>query len=215
MGNRGTLHDADGRLTSQRWTRKAWVTCQLSFKVRHRQVMTPGQYTELFFLDEATALAAGHRPCATCRRDDYSQFTQLWVKANVRRLGLTNPSIADIDNTLHQERFISGGWQNGWKPLLKELPDGSFVVLDDPDTAWLVLGNELLEWSSAGYRTRIARRNVANARVLTPQSIVAVLVAGYVPELHPTAGDSTKAQASPVRDHGSETCDTEGGKNKR
>jgi hypothetical protein len=123
MGNRGTLHDANGWFTSQRWTRKAWVTCQLSFKGRHRQVMAPGQYTELFFLDEATALAAGHRPCATCRREDYSQFTQLWVKANAQRLGLANPSSTDIGNTLHQERFISSGWQDGWHPSLKDLPD--------------------------------------------------------------------------------------------
>ena len=199
MGNRGTLHDANGQLNSQRWTRKAWVTCLLSFKGRHRQVMAPGQYTELFFLDEATALAAGHRPCATCRRKAYSQFTQLWVKANAPRLGLINPSIADIDNTLHEERFISGGWQNVWQPTLKDFPDGSFVVLDDPNTAWLVLGNKLLEWSPAGYRTRIARRNVGNAKVLTPRSIVAVLATGYMPELHPTAGTLSEAQGNPIR----------------
>ena len=187
MGNRGTLHDANGRLNSQRWTRKAWVTCLLSFKERHRQVMAPGQYTELFFLDEATALAAGHRPCATCRREDYSRFTQHWVKANAQRLGLANASIADIDNTLHQERFISGGWQNGWNPPLKELPNGTFVVLDNPNIAWLVWGNELLEWSPGGYRSRIKRPTDQSVSVLTPRSIVAVLAAGYVPELHPSA----------------------------
>jgi hypothetical protein len=187
MGNRGTLHDASGHLTSQRWTRKAWVTCLLSFKDRYRKVMAPGQYTELFFLDEATALAAGHRPCATCRRDDYSRFTQLWAKANAQRLDMTNPSIADIDNTLHQERFISSGWQDGWRPSLKDLPDGAIAVLDDPKTAWLVWENELLEWSPRGYRSRIERRNDLETTVLTPRSIVAVLAAGYVPAIHPTA----------------------------
>ena len=187
MGNRGTLHDADGRLTSQRWTRKAWVTCQLSFKGRHRQVMAPGQYTELFFLDEATALATGHRPCASCRREDYSQFTKLWVEANARRLGLTKPSIADIDNALHQERFISGGWQDGWRPSLKALPNGTFVVLDDPNIAWLVWENELLEWSPGGYRRRMKRPTDQSVTVLTPRSIVATLAAGYVPVLHLSA----------------------------
>ena len=187
MGNRGTLHDVNGLLTSQRWTRKAWVTCQLSFKERHRQVMAPGQYTELFFLDEATALAAGHRPCATCRRDDYHHFKHLWAAANAARVGLVDPVIGDIDNTLHQERFISGGLQDSWRPSLKALPDGVFVVLDDPDTAWLVWGNELMEWSPGGYLNRIKRPTDQTVTVLTPRSIVAVLAAGYVPELHPGA----------------------------
>ena len=178
MGNRGTLHDAQGHLTSQRWTRKAWVTCQLSFKGRQRQVMAPGKYTELFFLDEATALAAGHRPCATCRRDDYLRFKQL----------CTDPAIEAIDNKLHHERLISGGWQNDWHPSLSGLPDGTFVVLDDPNTAWLVWGDELLEWSPGGYRSRINQADVKAVTLLTPRSIAAVLAAGYVPELHPSAG---------------------------
>ena len=186
MGNRGTLHDDKGLLTSQRWTRKAWVTCVLSFKGRHRQVMAPGQYTELFFLDEATALAAGHRPCGTCRRDDYHRFKLLWASVNAARVGLTDPDIGGIDSTLHQERFISSGLQDRWRPSLKELPDGAFVVLDDLDTAWLIWGNELLEWSPGGYRNRIKRPTDQSVTVLTPRSIVAVLEAGYVPELHPS-----------------------------
>jgi len=198
MGNRGTLHDGNGQLTSQRWTRKAWVTCQLSFKGRQRQVMAPGKYTELFFLDEATALAAGHRPCATCRRDDYSRFTALWAETNARRSGLANTSIKDIDNTLHQERFISSGWQDNWHPSLKKLPDGTFVVLDDPNTAWLVLGDKLLEWSPGGYLSRI-KQPETRVTVLTPRSIVAVLAAGYVPELHPSAGRVPLGKAVPVK----------------
>ena len=192
MGNRGTLHDAHGQLTSQRWTRKPWVTCQLSFKDRHRQVMSPGQYTELFFLDEATALAAGHRPCATCRRDDYSRFKQLWTEANAGRLGLANPAIKDIDNTLHGERFISAGMQGDWHPSIKDLPNGTFVVLDQPAKAWLVWGSVLLEWSPGGYQSYMKRPD-GEANVLTPQSVVAVLDAGYKPELHPSAGAMVKA----------------------
>jgi len=192
MGNRGTLHDAHGQLTSQRWTRKPWVTCQLSFKDRHRQVMSPGQYTELFFLDEATALAAGHRPCATCRRDDYSRFKQLWTEANAGRLGLVNPAIKDIDNTLHGERFISGGMQGDWHPSIKDLPNGTFVVLDQPAKAWLVWGSVLLEWSPGGYQSYMKRPD-GEAKVLTPQSVVAVLDAGYKPELHPSAGAMVNA----------------------
>ena len=178
MGNRGCIHDASGHLAGRQWARKAWVTCRLSFKDRQRQVMAPGKYTELFFLDEATALAAGHRPCATCRRDDYSRFKELWA----------NSAIEDIDNNLHQERFISGGWQNDWHPSLSDLPDGTFVVLDDPNTAWLVWGDGLLEWSPGRYRSRINQADVKAVTVLTPRSIVAVLAAGYVPELHPSAG---------------------------
>jgi hypothetical protein len=174
MGNRGCIHDASGHLTDRRWARKAWVTCLLSFKGRQRQVMAPGKYTELFFLDEATALAAGHRPCATCRRDDYSRFKQLWADSGIEA----------IDNKLHQERFISGVWQNDWHPSLNDLPDGTFVVLDDPSTAWLVWGNELLEWSPGGYRSRINQADVKTVTVLTPRSIVAVLTAGYLPKLH-------------------------------
>jgi len=200
MGNRGTLHDAHGQLTSQRWTRKAWVTCQLSFKGRQRQVMAPGKYTELFFLDEATGLAAGHRPCATCRRDNYSRFTELWVETNANRLGLANPAIKDIDNTLHQERFISGGWQGSWHPSPKDLPDGTFVVLDDPSTAWLVWGNELLEWSPDGYHRHIKRPDDQTVTVLTPRSIVSVLAAGYVPELHPSAGVGLSKMANEAKE---------------
>ena len=196
MGNRGTLHDAHSQLTSQRCTRKAWVCCQLSFKNRHRQVMSPGQYTELFFLDEATALAAGHRPCATCRRDDYSRFTRYWAEANARRMGLASPAIKDIDNTLHLERFVSGGWQDDWQPALKGLPDGTFVVLDEPDRAWVVRGDMLLEWSPGGYLSYIKWPDRQTVSVLTPRSIVAALSAGYVPEIHPSAGAASVRKAS-------------------
>ena len=103
------------------------------------------------------------------------------------RVGLADPVIGDIDNTLHQERFISGGLQDSWRPSLKALPDGTFVVLDDPDTAWLVWGNELLEWSPGGYRSRTKRPTDQSVIVLTPRSIVAILASGYVPELHHSA----------------------------
>jgi len=191
MGNRGCIHGAGGNLTGRRWERKAWVTCLLAFKGRQRQVMAPGRYTELFFLDEATALAAGHRPCATCRRDDYSRFKQLWTEANAGCPGTGDASIKDIDNSLHRERFISGGRQDGWRPSLKDLPDGTFVVLDDPGTAWLVWGNELLEWSPDGYKSRMQRPEYQTVTVLTPRSITAVLAACYVPGVHPSAAAKT------------------------
>ena len=158
--------------------------------------MSPGQYTELFFLDEATALAAGHRPCATCRRDDYSRFTQLWIEANTDRLAFESPSIKDIDETLHQERLVSGGQQDDWHPLLGDLPDGTFVILDDPDTAWLVRENELLQWSPGGYLNHMRPPDRQAVTVLTPRSTVAALAAGYVPELHPSAGATSVDRSS-------------------
>lgn len=184
MGNRGCLHDSHGRLISQRWTRKAWVSCRLSFNGRQRQVMAPGKYTELFFLDEAASLAAGHRPCATCRRGDYSRFKQFWEQVHK---GEEKSTIKDIDERLHQERFISSGWQNEHFSL-NDLPDGAFVVLDDPSSAWLVWGNELMEWSPEGYHNHMQRPDDLPVTLLTPRSVVSVLAAGYVPDLHPSAG---------------------------
>ena len=118
MGNRGCLHDGERRVTKG-WARTPWVTCLLQYKDRHREVMSPGQYTELFFLDEATALAAGHRPCATCRRADYEAFKTFWLEANPELAARSLGKITEIDKLLHAERVDArrnkrmGGFPDG------------------------------------------------------------------------------------------------------
>jgi len=171
-GNRGRLHDADGRIRRE-WQVKRWISCRLEFRGRSRAggPMAPNRYTGLFFLDEATAFASGHRPCAECRREDYVRFMKL---VGSRRADA-------IDDRLHTERL-------GPKPMREtaSLPDGAFVLVDgDP---WLVRGGELLRWTAAGYAER--RPPTGQARVLTPPSVLTALAAGWngvVPFLHPSA----------------------------
>ena len=169
-GNRGCLHDAQGRIR-RRWAVKRWIACRLEFRGRRRSpLMQPGKYTELFFLDEATAMAAGHRACAECRRADYDRLVEI--------LGARADA---IDAQLQRERFATHSER------LASLPDGAFVLRDGEP--WLVLGDELLRWTVAGYTERRPRPAGA-AEVITPPTLVAVLRAGWepvVPLLHPTA----------------------------
>lgn len=178
MGNRGCLHDAHRRLRSGRpWKTEAWIACRLQFKGRKRALMQPGAYTELFFLDEATALAAGYRPCAECRRADYNRFREAFQIGQ----GWTSPPSAKVmDATLHSER--TGGVRQ--RALAAELPDGAMVALGGG--AWLKRGHHLLAWDFEGYG---ARREPPREplEVLTPPSTLTALRAGYVCGLHPTA----------------------------
>jgi hypothetical protein len=185
-GNRGCLHDADGRIV-RRFAVRRWIACRLVFKDwRRGALLQPGRFTELFFLDEATALAAGHRPCALCRRADYARFGALWADLHDGERG------ADaIDARLHAERLRDGGRaQRHHDAALDDLPDGA-VVLRDAEP-WLVRGDALLRWSPAGYDTRMDRPTGERAVLVTPPSLVAVLRAGWrgddeVPLLHPSA----------------------------
>jgi len=185
MGNRGCLHDDTGRIR-RAWQLKRWLICVLDFKGRKRRVMTPGHYTELFFLDEATALAAGHRPCAECRRDRFNAFRQVWTT----HLNTGNsPAAGEIDDRLHAERVALDGTKQTYPANIDELPDGVFVCRPDRGTdACLVRGTSLLVWSGGGYTTRIARPSGVEVRVLTPGATVGAIRAGYVPDLHPSAG---------------------------
>jgi hypothetical protein len=175
-GNRGCLHDDRGRV-GRRFPTRRWIACQLEFKGWHRKaLMQPGRFTELFFLDEATAFAAGHRPCALCRRDDYNRF-----------LAIVGASGADeIDERLEHERRAGRGRR--LRPAAPaELPDGAFVLRDGEP--WLVLGAHLLRWTPAGYTTRAARSD-RKLDAITPPTLLAVLRAGWqpvVPLLHPSA----------------------------
>ena len=173
-GNRGCLHDEQRRIR-RRWATKRWIACRLEFRGRHRErLMQPGKYTELFFLDEATAFAAGHRPCAECRREDYVRFGELWSQIHPDQTG------ADaIDAQLHEERLRA--------PTEIEPVDGAFVVHEDEP--WLVLGSRLRRWSAAGYSDD-APRPSGTAATVTPPSLVEILRAGWsgaVPLLHPSA----------------------------
>ena len=164
--NRGCLHDAGGRIRRS-YNGKRWIACQLEFRGWQRPaLLMPGRFTELFFLDEATALAAGHRPCALCRRADYEHLRAVWAEPDAG---------ADaIDERLHAERLDARtrGRRLHQVPF-GELPDGAFVMRDDEP--WLVRGGRLLAWSPGGYSDRSPRPARGTATVITPPSLVALL----------------------------------------
>jgi hypothetical protein len=182
-GNRGVLHD-EGRTIRRQWQVRRWITCSLEFRGRHREVMSPRTWTELFFLDEATAFAAGHRPCGECRHPAYRRFRDLWGAVHP-----ADPVGADgIDRRLHDERLAVRARRTETADLA-DLPDGTFVARDG--RAWLVLDRSLLAWSPAGYAAGRPRPPRGRVEVLTPPSVVAVLRAGYQPQVHPT-GDALR-----------------------
>jgi hypothetical protein len=191
MGNRGCIHDERKRIVRTYQLRR-WIICLLEFKGRWRAIMSPGKYTELFFLDEATALAAGHRPCAECQRERFTMFRAHWAAANPARAGSTAPAADAIDSALHRERISGDHYHRDKVKLayadpLDTLPDGAFVVLDASDTPYLVHGDALYPWSFEGYGLPVARPAGIVAKVLTPRSTVRALAHGYRAEIHPSA----------------------------
>jgi hypothetical protein len=185
MGNRGRLHGANRRLVRRHvGGYRAWVTCVLAFKDRRRTLMTPGRYTELFFLDEATALAAGHRPCGECRRADYRRFKAAWLAGN-SKLGLgPGAPIEAIDRALHHDRLAPDGTQRTFVADLGGLPDGVLVVWPDDPTPHLIWHSALWPWSLTGYALSALRPDHGQVTVLTPRSTIAALRAGYSPMVH-------------------------------
>jgi hypothetical protein len=175
-GNRGCLHDEQGRIR-RRYNGRRWIACRLEFKGWHRSpLLQPGRFTELFFLDEATAFAAGHRPCALCRRADSNRLVGL--------LGLRADA---VDERLHLERVDpqTRGQRRHDAPF-DELPDGTFVLHESEP--WLVLGGDLLRWTAGGYAARTVRPR-GGACVLTPPTLVDVLRRGWQPDVplfHPS-----------------------------
>jgi hypothetical protein len=181
-GNRGALLDAAGHLA--RYSRgRAWAICVLEFKGRRRALWTPGRLTELFFLDEATGLAAGHRPCGECRYRDYQAFKRSWARA----FGGGVPGVAEIDARLHADRLVRPGVRRTYSAALSELPDGAMVAVDG--APWLVRGGGLLAWTPGGYRDSWPAALPDSVTVITPRATVAVLAAGYRPVVHPSDGD--------------------------
>ena len=178
MGNRGILHDDDQQLGKARWRHPHWVTCLLDFKGRRRALMQPHNYTELFFLDEPAALAAGHRPCGECRRPDFKRFVTLFHAAN------GTATLAQIDRLMHRDRVTRTRAQVRHTAPLESLPDGAFILHDDaPHLVW---GAHLLRYTPDSYTTALPR-GMGPATVLTPASTVATLAAGYRPAPHHTA----------------------------
>ena len=184
MGNRGgRLHRDDRTLGSRRWTSRAWICCVLEFKARHRAVWANG-YTELFFLDEPTALAAGHRPCFECRRRDAMRFAECWALA---RQTSARPRAAEMDRVLHAERLDERS-KRRHRLRIETLPDGAMISMpDQPQSILAVQGERLLPWTPGGYRGAQARPHRIIVDVLTPPSILAVLAQGYCPHWHPSA----------------------------
>lgn len=193
MGNRGCLHDSQGTIRRNDQG-KRWIICLLAFKNRRRTIMTPGQYTELFFLDEATALAAGHRPCAECQRERFTEFRALWAAANPDLAGGSTPTVGVIDAVLHGERLAKE--QRPRFPLteLDQLPDGVFVAPIGEDCAYLVLRGRLLRWSPFGYEKIAAPFPITAVCLLTPPSIVRTLAAGYVAGLHASSAQAEEGE---------------------
>ena len=166
MGNRGCIHE--GREIRRQWASTAWITCLLEYKGWKAPMFEPGRWTPLFFLDEATALAAGHRPCGLCRRHDHLRFREAWGRSPLK----------ELDATLHAERLA--GLR---RPMaLADVPDGVMVSVDG--RAWRKRGDELLPWSSEGYGE--ARPAPAIVHPITPPSTIRAIANGYVPDAHPT-----------------------------
>ena len=179
-GNRGIIHDPATKTLTRRWASQAWLTCVCEFRGRRREVMGTRSWTELFFLDEATAFAAGHRPCFYCRRSDANRFRAAWEAGN----GVANMRARDIDAVLHRERLDRGAKRLHELPMpLEKLPDG--VMLQQRDESFLIVRGRAFVWSPAGYRA--VETVLHEAMLLTPPSTLRALSAGYRPVLHPSA----------------------------
>jgi hypothetical protein len=187
LGNRGgRFHRDDKSCGKRRWSSRRWICCHLEFKNRQRDVWGRS-YTELFFLDEVTALAAGHRPCFECRRKHAKSFAAAWQQARKLR---QRPRADDMDLVLHGER-LNGRAKRLHRGNIDGLPDGAFVVLEEG--AWAVRGDALLRWTSKGYDTNMQRLRGTSVDVLTPPAILSVLAAGYQPQWHPSADKLTSS----------------------
>lgn len=188
LGNRGVLHNEQKQIVAP-WRHKTWVTCQLEFRGRKRVVFGKGTYSELFFLDEATALSAGHRPCGECRRERYVAFKEYWCAANRPGKSPSGVPVSDIDQQLHAERAVRGGGKVTHRSRFDALPDGAFIEWNE--NALLVWGEHLHRWSPGGYSVAdgLLPSNEEEVIVLTPASVVETLRRGFQPQVHPSVAD--------------------------
>ncbi|MDE0101365.1 MAG: hypothetical protein OXN89_03210 [Bryobacterales bacterium] len=175
MGNRGALAVAPDKLGNALWKGTRWISCDPKFGGKKLSLMAPGKNTQLFFLDEAVALAAGHRPCWTCRKGAFVQFKAAWP-------GNGGVAATEMDRILHKERIVNFPTrQRGYPGRFEDLPNGTFVELDGE--AWLVLDSSLVRYTPTGYDKRLDIPSGC-AIVITPKSVVEALANGYSPKLH-------------------------------
>ena len=179
LGNRGVLHDERKQIVKP-YQHQNWVTCRLKFKDRKRKLMSPGRYTELFFLDESTAFAAGHRPCYECRRERFNEFKDYWVRANLNKQA-EDIKISVINKTMHKER-INKRVKVTYKANIEDLPDGTFF--SNRGSACLKFKNKIYLWSFEGYRLLNKINLPSEVDVLTPHSIVSAFKLGFIPRIH-------------------------------
>lgn len=180
LGNRGQLHGT-GKTILRPFKHKAWIICLLEFKGRKRQVMSPKLWTELFFLDEATAFAAGHRPCFECRRDDAFRFKAAWLKGNPEFGFNSKVAIREIDKIIHGQRIGAGGKKVSYEADLNTLPNGTFIW--NHNGPYLFANKTLHRWTPFGYEEAITPASSAKVTVLTPKSVVSAFKAGYLPQI--------------------------------
>jgi hypothetical protein len=181
MGNRGLIHNEHQQIIRQ-FRLKAWITCRLEFKGRHRMVMSPNLYTELFFLDEATTFSAGHRPCAECRREDFNRFKAAWLKGNPSHGFHDKTPIAKIDDILHGERIDPNGKKPTHVERLDKLPNGSFIEYHGKPFL-IKQPNLIAAWTAFGYEEAIELPPGIKVVVLTPKSILNSFRARYTPQM--------------------------------
>jgi hypothetical protein len=181
MGNRGVLHNAAREIVAACRSQR-WITCALEFKGRRREVFAPHRYSELFFLDEATSLAAGHRPCAECRRSRFKEFRAAWAAGRSNRASSRPPTADEIDRVLHSERLLPGGGKRTYRGVLSSLPAG--VLVEHKGHPHLISAGNLRPWSFAGYGPVASVPSTTQVTVLTPRSIVQAIGAGFAPQVH-------------------------------
>ena len=186
MGNRGCLHDNEQHIRRV-YACTRWIICVLEFHGRRRPIMAPGRYTELFFLDEATALAAGHRPCSECQHARYRLFREVWAAANPGFVRTPSPTADEMDRVLHSERMDRTRGKHAYRAPLSALPSG-VMVADNDGLPYLVQEHRLLRWEPCGYGRSIGKPGSAWLQVLTPESIVRAISQGYPVALHSSAG---------------------------
>lgn len=175
LGNRGQLHGR-GKTILRPFKHQAWIICLLQFKGRRREVMSPNLWTELFFLDEATAFAAGHRPCFECRRDDAGRFKTAWLKGNPQYGFGHKTAIGKIDAVIHAERITKDGGKVSYEAIGNDLPDGAFIEIGGKPH--LVANSKIFRWTPFGYEESLPLPGHV-VTVLTPWSVVEAFRAGY------------------------------------